>query len=354
MNTIGQNIAYFRKQKNMTQEELAEKMSVTAQAISKWECDTSYPDITVIQTLSRILGVNVTELLDGIQTPAQIKDAPQEIIDRRIVRIEVQAEETKIVTRFPVPAMKKAIENGTLERLIGDEFEEVASILGMIDEGMTTVDEMVSQSARSAGATRQVQEHVVMLAEKLGEIADFVNDIQGIASQTNLLSLNASIEAARAGEQGRGFSVVAEEIRKLADNSACTAMEINKIIEEINRYSRNALEMVGEAEMISEEQTKSAKKTITAFEKMNHLLERLGADMGEVSKSVDDMNAGRRSTLEAIRGISESSEHTVQTTDEINHLLKKQKEAADSLKQETDRMKENTEQLEAAIQTFRM
>lgn len=235
-----------------------------------------------------------------------------------------------------------------------ETIKEVEGSRKMIEEGMTTVDEMVSQSSRSAGATRQVQEQVVTLDGKLGEIAAFVSDIQGIASQTNLLSLNASIEAARAGEQGRGFSVVAEEIRKLADNSACTAIEINKIIEEINRYSRNALEMVGEAEMISEEQTKSAKKTITAFEKMNHLLERLGADMSEVSKSVDDMNAGRRSTLEAIRGISESSEHTVQTTDEINHLLKKQKEAADSLKQETDKMKENTEQLEAAIQTFRM
>ncbi len=137
MNTIGQNIAYFRKQKNMTQEELAEKMSVTAQAISKWECDTSYPDITVIQALSRVLGVGVTELLDGIQTPAQINDAPQEIIDSRIVRIEVKTDGTTIVTRFPVPAMKKAIENGTLERLIGDDFEEVASILGMIDAGMT-------------------------------------------------------------------------------------------------------------------------------------------------------------------------------------------------------------------------
>ena len=137
MNTIGQNIAYFRKQKNMTQEELAEKMSVTAQAISKWECDASYPDIITVQALSKVLGVSVTELLDGIQTPAQINDAPQEIIDRRIVRIEVKTDGTTIVTRFPVPAMKKAIENGTLERLIGDDFEEVASILGMIDAGMT-------------------------------------------------------------------------------------------------------------------------------------------------------------------------------------------------------------------------
>ena len=137
MNTIGQNIAYFRKQKNMTQEELAEKMSVTAQAISKWECDTSYPDIITVRVLSKTLGVSVTELLEGISTLPQFKDAPKEIIDRRIVRIEVQTEGTKIVTRFPVPAMKKAIENGTLEGLLDDDFEKVASILGMIDEGMT-------------------------------------------------------------------------------------------------------------------------------------------------------------------------------------------------------------------------
>ena len=137
MNTIGQNIAYFRKLKKMTQEELAEKMSVTAQAISKWECDTSYPDITVIQTLSNVLGVTPTELIDGIQKSAEIKDAPKEIIDRRIVRIEVHVDETKIVTRFPVPVIKKAMENGTLEALVGkDAYSKVSSILEMIDSGI--------------------------------------------------------------------------------------------------------------------------------------------------------------------------------------------------------------------------
>lgn len=138
MKTIGQNISYFRKQKKMTQEELAEKMSVTAQAVSKWECDTSYPDITAIQTLSKVLGVGATELLEGPQSPVTINDAPQEVIDRRIVRIEVQTGETKVITRFPVPVVKKAMENGTLEKLVGeDALSQVSGILDMIDSGIT-------------------------------------------------------------------------------------------------------------------------------------------------------------------------------------------------------------------------
>ena len=121
----------------MTQEELAEKMSVTAQAISKWECDTSYPDVIVIQTLSKVLGVTVIELLEGEREFPEVKEAPQEIIDRRIIRIEVQSEETKVVTRFPVPVLKKAMENGTLEKIVGENaYEEVSTYLGMVDSGI--------------------------------------------------------------------------------------------------------------------------------------------------------------------------------------------------------------------------
>ena len=137
MNTIGQNIAFFRKRKNMTQEELAEKMSVTAQAVSKWECDTSYPDITVLQRLSKVLGVNSAAILDGEERLVEIKEAPQEVIDRRVAVFEVRTNGTTVLARFPVPAIQKAIENGTLERRVGeDDFEEISCILGMIDSGL--------------------------------------------------------------------------------------------------------------------------------------------------------------------------------------------------------------------------
>ena len=75
MNTIGSRIAYFRKQKQMTQEELAERLSVTAQAVSKWECDTSYPDILGIQALAKELGVTVDELFGEERKIPEVKEA---------------------------------------------------------------------------------------------------------------------------------------------------------------------------------------------------------------------------------------------------------------------------------------
>lgn len=136
MNTIGQNIAYFRKQKKLTQEELAEKMSVTAQAVSKWECDTSYPDITVMRALAKMLGVSVDSLLEGERPVAELCEASAEDINRRIVLIRVDADETHVTTRLPVNAVKKAIENGVLKQIVGEEvFNQIAGIFDMADDG---------------------------------------------------------------------------------------------------------------------------------------------------------------------------------------------------------------------------
>lgn len=231
---------------------------------------------------------------------------------------------------------------------------EVTDSRKMIDEGMETVEEMVHQSEQTADATKEVQAHVVKLADKLTQITDFVNDIQEIASQTNLLSLNASIEAARAGEHGRGFSVVAEEIRKLADNSGATAMEIQKIIEEVTVYSQNVMEKVKEAESISGGQMESAKHTITAFDQMNGLMAELVGSMQKISKDVEELNQGRRGALKSIHSIGESSEHTVKAADEVNRYLENQMESAESLKTETVKMQENMRHLEEAIQTFKL
>lgn len=242
----------------------------------------------------------------------------------------------------------------TVSSSLMDTIEQVENSKEQIDDGMQTVEQMVHQSEDTADATKEVKEHVEKLGEKLDQISKFVNMIQDIAEQTNLLSLNASIEAARAGEQGRGFSVVAEEIRKLADTSGSTATEIHKMIEEVSTYSTNAVDKVVTATTISESQVASAQRTIDAFNSINSVLEKLLANMQTISGEVEEMNTSRHQVLKEVHAISSSSENTVKSTEEVNRVLEKQQEAAAILQAETNRMHDNMEQLQEAIATFKL
>ena len=130
MNTIGQNIAELRKKKGLTQEELAEKMCVTAQAVSKWERDASYPDVTALSELAKVLGVSVAAILEGEQSVPELKEDAPEAIARRVFCVKVNAMNTGVKLQFPVTALKKMMGNGVLEKMIGKEdYPQVSGVL---------------------------------------------------------------------------------------------------------------------------------------------------------------------------------------------------------------------------------
>ncbi len=155
MKTIGKNIAYFRKKNGLTQEELAEKMNITAQAISKWENDISYPDLPLTQTLASLLSCTVDELLNGEVNYPTATDATEEQIMGRIITVYVESleaygvPESKVTLRLPVSYILNAYEGGFLEKIIPNGFsEKLTPVVDMIKQGIT--GELVNIEENSA------------------------------------------------------------------------------------------------------------------------------------------------------------------------------------------------------------
>jgi len=133
--------------------------------------------------------------------------------------------------------------------------ELAQSTMQFAREGLDASQKAVEKITTVSDASQEITKNVTTLGDRSGEIGRIVEVITSIADQTNLLALNAAIEAARAGEAGRGFAVVAEEVRKLAENSGKAADQIGKLIRSIQLETAKTVDSVKNAsEQVSEGQ----------------------------------------------------------------------------------------------------
>lgn len=175
-----------------------------------------------------------------------------------------------------------------------------------------------------ADSIRVSTEDVLRLSDSSNQISGIVGVIKEIADQTNLLALNAAIEAARAGEQGRGFSVVADEVRQLAERTANSTREIGTLIDSIQGQVKQTVEAMQSAD-------RQAAHSVTMAREAETALGQIVSGSGEVVQRVEDIAGSIQEQDTAVHDIAVNVERIAQMTEENNAAARHNGELAETL-----------------------
>ena len=224
-----------------------------------------------------------------------------------------QANETQAVTEQMVKmghSVTETVEN--VEKLMQNT-DEMRQQNIEVNESLQNLIKINQETAESV---HNVQKQTNVTNEAAQQIRTAIDIISDIATQTNLLSLNASIEAARAGEHGKGFAVVAEEVRNLADQSQAAVDEISATIQNLIENSNISVEVMNQ--VISEMDSQSQKLTETknVFGKLDNNINNVANAVDLIRNETDAMGAAKDAVLESLESLAAISEENAASTEE--------------------------------------
>ncbi len=208
-------------------------------------------------------------------------------------------------------AIEQVAENTRLSTNSSSETARTARVSTAIVE--ETVQGMQSIKAKVGASAQKVEE----MGKRSAQIGMILETIEDIASQTNLLALNAAIEAARAGEHGKGFAVVADEVRKLAERSANATREIADLIKGIQQTVNEAVSAMEEGSLEVEKGVEKGSQAGEALESILKAVENVAKQTEQAANAMDEMNKSANDLVNAMDSVSAVVEENTAATEEM-------------------------------------
>ncbi|MFP3391283.1 methyl-accepting chemotaxis protein [Brevibacillus sp. SIMBA_040] len=274
------------------------------------------------------LGIAFNELVSNFRSLIEQVKVAGEQVAASSEELSASAEQSAHATEQSIGSVQQIAAASEVQTQRTQEsvrvMEEMSIAIGRIADTSSAVTEVSVKAAQDAEQGNvQIQQavtqmdtlstsvnHAADLVHKLGvrseAIGQIVDVITGIASQTNLLALNAAIEAARAGEHGRGFAVVADEVRKLAEQSEESAREIARLIGEIQTETTQVVDVMMAG-------TEEAKKGAVVVQEAGQTFQRIVASSQDVADQIQEVSA-------ATEEMSASVQQVASAMDEMNRL----------------------------------
>lgn len=319
---------------------------------------------------------NFNQMLDGISGIMRTVNKQAQVLYESSSLVADNAKETAIATEQIAASMEQVAAGSKNQQAASKEnaiaLEEMAKGIEVVVDRATNVTELSSYSSEQAeqGNTilneavsqmKAIHDSVKVTGTAIGhlnecslQIGKIIDVITNIASQTNLLALNASIEAARAGDSGRGFTVVAMEVRKLAEQSGDSAMQIANLIEEIQgsmQQTTKSMELVQKDVLSGMEIVDKAGQT---FETILDTVQKVTFEMQETSASTEEMSAGTEEISASVEEMASIAEETSQTVQTVVSASETQLASVQTISASTEQLRVLSEELQAIVKQFKL